>query len=220
MIKGILFDMDGILFDSEVFYHDGNYEVLKRLGYEGPKDALLEGIGGTMDMIMTLHERLLNHRYTKEEILAESDKYFLEEHPIPYKEYMFKDIPETLMELKKRGYLLACCSSSPKTTIQEGLTEMGILEYFDYLVSSEDLPHPKPSPDVYLEAAKVLGLKAEECVVYEDSDMGIESGKRAGMLVIAREDKRFHQTQEKADVKIQHAKEMLAYLDKENVCRK
>ncbi len=215
MIKAVLFDMDGILYDSEGFYYDGNYNQLVELGYTGKKEALLDGVGQTVDGIINLYYELLGHSVSKEEIRRANDAYY-EKHPLVSKDLMFDHVPEMVQKLHQDGYKLACCSSSPLSVIEHSLEEMGIRSYFDYVQSGEEIRAPKPAPDIYLLASKALNVNKDECVVYEDSDMGIEAGKNAGMFVIARRDNRFKQTQSKADVIVDDIVEMVHYIERMN----
>ena len=187
VIKAVLFDMDGILFDSEKFYYDGNYNHLVGLGYTGEKEALLDGVGRTLDGIVDLFYELLNHTVSKEEIRRTNDAYY-DSHPICVKDLMFDHIPEMVKKLHDDGYKLACCSSSAFNEIEYSLKEMGIRKYFDFIESSEKIAHPKPAGDIYELASAALGVSKDECIVYEDSDKGIAAGKNAGMKVIAVED--------------------------------
>ena len=215
MIKAVLFDLDGILFDSEGFYFQGNLTQLKELGYTGSEEELLKGIGCTMDKIYALYYELLNKKVSIDEIQRRNEEYY-ESHPVPYKELMFDGVDIITKRLKENGIQLACCSSSPYDIIEEALKEMDIRKNFTYIQSAEEVDHPKPFPDVYVSACEHLHLLPEECVVYEDSDFGIESGKRAGMRVVCRIDKRFGQKQSKADVMVKDIYGLYEWIEREN----
>ena len=213
MIKAVLFDMDGILFDSEQFYYEGNLKTLRELGYQGEGKELLRGVGCTLDKIFELYYELLDYKVPIETIRQTNDAYY-EKNPINYKELMFDGVEEVLKKLKEKKILVACCSSSPYTQILDGLKQMGIESYFDYIESAEKVKHPKPAPDIYLDAIHHLQVKPEECVVYEDSDYGIMAGKKAGAKVLAREDKRFGQSQKEADVIVKDVYELYDWIER------
>lgn len=215
MIKAVLFDMDGILFDSEGFYFQGNLNWLRELGYQGDEKELLKGVGLTVDNILRFYHSLLDGKVPLEQLYQINDAYY-KNHPINYYELMFEGVPEITKKLKEEGYLLACCSSSPYNMIEDGLNQMGIRDNFTYIQSAEDVKAPKPNPAVYLAALNYFGLKKEECIVYEDSDIGIEAGKKAGMLVVAREDLRFGQSQKEADVIVKDIYELYAWIERKN----
>ena len=207
MAKAVLFDMDGILYDSEIQYAKVTERVMRSLGYTGPSEPLYETVGKTSEGTWQLLFDLLDGNYSRREIEQAWIKDSCE-HPIDYHAIMFEDIPAALRTLKENGFLLACCSSSSKALIEKSLKDMGIAEYFSFSVSAEEIENPKPAPDIYLLAAEKLGVRAEECWVYEDSKIGIEAGRRAGMKVIARREERFHQNQMESDYIVNNASEM------------
>ncbi|MEE3487640.1 MAG: HAD family phosphatase [Bulleidia sp.] len=220
MITAVLFDMDGILYDSEAWYMKGSIETMKELGYTGDMQALNKALGLTVNEMYRYFRSLLNNKVSVKRIAEVNDAYYAE-HPLPpYQEIMFPHVPEVLKGLKQDGYLLACCSSSPLDTIRESLEAMGILGYFDFMESGENVKHSKPDPEIYLQAASHLKVKPSECIVYEDSRTGIESGKRAGMTVIARRDERFKQDISEADHAVNDVMEMAAMVREINTCRK
>ncbi len=199
MIRAVLFDMDGILCDSEHFYMEGTIDQMRAYGYTGPAEKIYGIIGTTMDGTYDLLYDLLDHKVDRETIRKNNEDYFSRLHPVPYKEIMFPRVPEMLQKLRALGLQTACCSSSPYETILKSLQAMGIDKDFDYIASSDQFTPTKPAPDIYLAAAKALGRTPQECIVYEDSTMGIAAGKNAGMEVIAREDRRYGQDQSQAD---------------------
>ncbi len=211
MKKAVLFDMDGILYDSERFYMDNTITVMRSLGYKGPEEALYRVVGTTSSGTWKILCDLLDREYTGRQI-EQAWISNLQKHPLDYEAAMFRDIPESLRRLKEHGLKTACCSSSSVRVIHDSLEKMGIDACFDYVISSEEIEHPKPDPMIYLLAAEKLGVKPEDCAVYEDSALGIESGKRAGMLVIARKDDRFHQDQTRADKLVSCAEQMTDYI--------
>lgn len=214
MIKAVLFDMDGILYDSERFYMDITVRVMRSLGYTGPEESLYAVVGTTAKGTWKILYDLLEGEYSGRTIERKWIEY-LRGHPLNYAEAMFPDIPETLKRLQDAGIRMACCSSSTPSVIQDSLKQMQILSYFTYVVSSEEIERAKPDPMIYLLAAEKLDVKPEECAVYEDSALGIEAGKRAGMLVIARKDDRFLQNQDGADRIVTSAAQMADYILKE-----
>jgi HAD superfamily hydrolase (TIGR01509 family) len=207
MEKAVLFDMDGILYDSELQYARVTEQVMRNLGYTGPSEALYDTIGCTADGTWQILYDLLDGNCSRHEIEM-AWKEYNQSHPIDYRAIMFDDIPETLRTLKENGFRMACCSSSSKRVILDSLRDMGIENYFDVVISGEEIDHPKPEPDIYLLAARQLNTLPENCVVYEDSRIGIEAGRRAGMKVIGRRDTRFNQNQSAAHCLVENAGEM------------
>lgn len=211
MKTAVLFDMDGILYDSERFYMNNTITVMRALGYTGPEEALYQVIGTTSSGTWKILYDLLDGEYSGKQI-EQAWISHLKEHPIDYKKAMFPDIPDSLQRLQEHGIRMACCSSSSVRVIKDSLERMEITSFFDYVVSSEELERPKPDPMIYLLAAEKLGADPDDCAVYEDSTLGIESGKRAGMMVIARRDERFKQDQSRADKLVECAAQLTDYI--------
>ncbi|HEY5741138.1 MAG TPA: HAD family hydrolase, partial [Terrimicrobiaceae bacterium] len=92
---------------------------------------------------------------------------------------------ELLTELKGAGISCAVGSSTSRTNLDSIFASTGLGEFFDVVVSGEDVRHGKPAPDVFLRAAELLGLPARNCIVFEDALFGIEAAHRAGMKVVA-----------------------------------
>ena len=182
-IRGILFDMDGLVLDSERLYTRFWMESAHLLGYpmtlqqalgmrslnrEAGQAKLIEyfGPGISYSQVRNLRIRLMDA--------------YIEEHGIAPK----PGIRELLAFLKAQGIRTAIASSSPMENIHRHLAANGLLDAFDQLCSGYEVPNGKPAPDIYLYAASRLGLKAEECLALEDSPAGIESGYRAGCLPV------------------------------------
>lgn len=97
---------------------------------------------------------------------------------------------------------IGLASSSTKETISKVLDTIELKSYFDVIVSGEDFVESKPNPEIYHDTLKKLGLNQQNCIVIEDSTVGIQAAKNAGLFVIAKEDKRFNFDQSKADFSI------------------
>ncbi len=208
--------MDGILFDSERHYMRGTVEWMTELGYDGNPESIYRIMGTTMDVTYDILYGLLEGRVPREELIRINEDYFLNRHPVNTGELMFPDVKEALQVLKEEGIRMAVCSGSSADLIRTSLEEMGIREYFQCVISAEDCAHSKPAPDVYLRAADELGVRPQECIVYEDSAAGIAAGRAAGMFTAARKDSRFCQDQSGADVIVNNCMELAEIVRKEN----
>lgn len=214
MIKAILFDMDGVLIDSEYYYHFGTYKWMKRLGFKGDHQELNKLIGTTMATTYDMLYDMFDGKYTKEELAEINEKYFGEEDPLDCKKIMFANVKECLVSFRQMGLKLALCSASPMNTIMDNLRQMEIEDLFDCIVSGDDFERSKPDPMIYLYAMDKLHVTSEECIVYEDSTIGIAAGKASKAFCIARKDDRFGQDQSQADMLINDINELLDYVRK------
>ena len=175
MIRGAIFDMDGLLLDSECIWQRGWYEIAEEMGISLPDTFTMEvcgTCGSQMEMVVRRNYRVDDPQRIMDACRERVYRY--EEEGVPLK----PGAEEILSGMKNRGVLLAVGSSSPIEMIRSNLEKAGVLSYFDALACGREAAHPKPAPDIFLLAAKKLGLPPEECLVFEDSPSGVEAGCR------------------------------------------
>ena len=182
-IRGVLFDMDGLVLDTEKLYTRFWKEAANELGYPMTYEQAL----GMRSLNRNLGQAKLEayfgpgvsySRIRQRRVLlmdAHIEKYGIDAKP---------GIRELLSFLKENGILCAITSSAPMETIRRHLAAHDLLEQFDRLCSGHDMPNGKPAPDIYLHGAAALGLKPEECLALEDSPTGILSAYRAKCLPV------------------------------------
>lgn len=214
MIKAILFDMDGVLIDSEYYYHFGTYTWMKRLGFKGDHKELNKLIGTTMATTYDMLYEMFDGKYSKEELTRVNEEYFEKEDPLDCKKIMFANVKECLVSFRQMGLKLALCSSSSMKIIMNNLRQIDIEHLFDCIVSGDDFERSKPDPMIYLYAMDKLQVKCDECIVYEDSTIGIAAGKASKAFCVARKDDRFGQDQSQADMLVNDINELLDYVRK------
>ena len=178
-VKGILFDMDGLVLDTEKLYTRFWMEAAWELGFPMTKEQALGlrslgGMDGQRKLWAYFGEKA-DYTAIRTRRVGLMDAY-IREHGVEAK----PGIRELLDHLKDKGIRCAITSSSSLTVIRQHLGSLGLAERFDALCSGKDVPHGKPAPDIYLHGAKTLGLRPEECLALEDSPAGIESAFRAG----------------------------------------
>ena len=177
-IKGAIFDLDGTLVDSMGVWHRIDDEFLGRRGF--PADESYKQAVKTMKYETAAHYTI--ERYglseTPEEVMAEWDSMALHEY-----RYNIKCKPgaaEFLNELKKRGIKIALATVSHRALLEAVLKGNHIFELFDVLTDVSQVSRGKEEPDLYWFAAKQMELEPEECIVFEDVLLGIDSAKRGG----------------------------------------
>lgn len=178
-IRGVIFDLDGTLLDSEENYYQADRELLARRGVEFSREEKLRCIGlSTGEMMARLKERytLLD---SPERLTAEKNTAY--GHLLKEKARLFPKARELARELKRRGYRLGIASGSSAEVVHLALEVTGIRSLFDAVVSSEETGPGKPHPGVFLEAARRLGIPPQHCLVVEDAPAGVEAALEAGM---------------------------------------
>lgn len=180
----VLFDLDGTLVEAKDWHYEALNRALRLFGFEISREDHLTVYDGlpTRNKLVLLTER---------EGLPETlyDLIFRFKQEFTYQEIRdncqpLSNVVNTLKELKTRGYVLGLCSNSIRKSIELILDYSCISEYFDLILSNQDVTFAKPDPEIYLTAAKRLGVSPEECIVVEDNPKGIEAGRAAGMRVI------------------------------------
>jgi len=180
--QAVIFDMDGVLLDSEQLWNQSKREVVREFGGHWREDAPTAMIGMSSPEWSAYMRDTLGVPMAADEInRAVVDR--MEQH---YREHL-PLLPGAVDVVRRvhRRWPLALASSANREIIDRVLDLAGLAEEFKATVSSEEVEHGKPAPDVYLEAARRLGVPADRCVAIEDSSNGIRSAAAAGMAVIA-----------------------------------
>lgn len=184
MKQCIIFDMDGVIIDSEHIHMACEREIFRLLKISISDDEHHAFVGATDETMWTRiessHElpinipRIIN---LKRSLYMEYLKREVYIKPIPY-------VLELIVDLYKRGFLLALASSSPHSQINYILNDFRIKPYFHSIISGEDVENGKPNPEIFLKAANSVNVSPQSCVVVEDSYNGVTGAKKANMKCI------------------------------------
>lgn len=184
MLKAVIFDMDGVLIDSEPLHYEANrILLLNKFNIELKYEYYKQFIGST---VKYLWEKMKNDfgidGYTAEELKLMADE--IKEELIDTDGYeQIEGVAEFVCGLSDH-YKLAVASSSYLKNIKRNMDNLGITDEFEQLISGTEVENPKPSPDIFIEVAKRLGVKPCECLVIEDSKNGVLAAKNAGMACL------------------------------------
>ncbi len=184
MIKAIIFDMDGVLIEAKEWHYEALNRALGLFGYEISRAAHLTTYDGLPTKkkleLLSLEEGLpmqlhgvineLKQQYTMEMVHTTCRPRFNHEF--------------ALSRLKAEGYKLAVASNSISDTISVMLQKAHLYNYFDVILSNQDVTHSKPHPEIYQEAIRRLNLTPEQCLVVEDNEHGIQAAKSAQAAVL------------------------------------
>ena len=183
MIQGVIFDMDGLMFDTEPVWGACWAPVLEKFGLEVP-EGMVAGVRGCAGD--TMHAAL--RRFLGDD--APVEQIWIDEKELVHERINTEGVPkkpglDDLLEyLHDCGIPLAVASSSTKAAIHANLRNGGIEKYFDVLLSGESLGRGKPDPLIFYETAKVLGTDPARTLVLEDSFNGVEAGYRGGFITV------------------------------------
>ena len=207
----VIFDMDGVIVDTEAFYTDQERRFADDNGLPVSDDEVIALVGQSHQTFQsTLQDwwRRVGRELTGDEAEATFEEWASHE-ACDYRSIMNPGVAETISELHGRGVRVALASSSPMKNIVKVLDACGLDGIFEVVVSGEQFHESKPNPEIYLHTLESLGLSAEECCCVEDSVPGITAGKRAGLTVFAKREERFGFTQEMADVIIDQIPDLI-----------
>jgi HAD superfamily hydrolase (TIGR01509 family) len=181
-IEAVVFDLDGVLVDSEHVWDEIRENLARERGGRWHERAQADMMGMSSPEWSRYMHDVIGLAEPPEEINAEVVRRILEryEREVP----LLGGAAEAVEQLAA-GFRLAVASSSNRPVIDAVLRKTGLGRFFEVTVSSEEVERGKPSPDVYLEAARRLMLPPEDCAAVEDSGNGIRSARGAGMRVLA-----------------------------------
>ncbi|QPZ38228.1 HAD family hydrolase [Paramicrobacterium chengjingii] len=182
-IDAVIFDCDGVLVDSEVLTMTVGQRVLADLGWHVELSTLIEMFVGC------------THEYYVEQVEKNLGRKLEDDWSLPYRPWYDEAFAEDLREIEgisdaveRIALPTAVASNSDHERIRSSLTTVGLFDRFDgRICSAEDVPDGKPAPDVYLKAAETLGVAPERCIAVEDSNVGVQAARAAGMTVLAYE---------------------------------
>jgi HAD superfamily hydrolase (TIGR01509 family) len=182
MVQGVIFDMDGLMFDTEPVWGRCWAPVCARYGLEVP-DGMVAGVRGRAGETMLAALRSYLGKDAPVERIWEDEKAMVREIQlagVPKK----PGLDDLLEYLRDCGIPMAVASSSPKPAIEANLANAGIAGFFDVTLSGESLGRGKPDPLIFIETATLLGTAPSRTIVLEDSFTGVEAGFRGGFKTI------------------------------------
>lgn len=181
MKQGAIFDMDGLLFDTERMYRDSWKQSAQQFGLVHNPDfprAVCGSSGAHMREIILQYYPQVDAKAFADDCILRVERE-LETH-VPEK----SGVRDILQYFKQHGVRVAVASSSKRATVLHNLKQADIFSYFDAIVSGDQVTHGKPAPDIFLLAAQQIGCEPENCYVFEDGTNGIRAGAAAGCTTI------------------------------------
>ncbi|MDY4522764.1 MAG: HAD family phosphatase [Atopobium sp.] len=179
-VRAVLFDMDGVLIDSEPFYNQRIDAFLKSIG-RAP-ESMIDFTGSNDNAIW---ETLVPEDATLRDALHAQYDAYRAVHPVDCVSRGNPQAPKLFEALHARGVLTAICSSSELSMIQEYMHVQNVESLIDFAISGTQCAYHKPHPEIYLSAMEALGVQPRQCLVVEDSPIGIRAGLASGARVVA-----------------------------------
>lgn len=182
-IEAVVFDMDGLMFDTEAVCRRAHNEAGEKLGIADADGLYFKSLGMTYDNMTRFYAVLFNDEKLAGEFvrqISEISMYIYENEPLEIK----PGLMELVDYLEENNYTKAIASSAPLYEISDHLAKCSLTASFRTIISGHELKHGKPAPDIYLLAADTLKVKPENMLVLEDSVFGIEAAYGAGAIPI------------------------------------
>jgi mannitol-1-/sugar-/sorbitol-6-/2-deoxyglucose-6-phosphatase len=191
MIEAVIFDMDGLLIDSEPLWQEAEINVFGKIGVHLTREECMQTMGYKISEVVPYwYKRKPWENKSFEELEAEIFEEAI--RLIIEKGEPMKGVNYILDFFRDRKIRIGLASTSPIRIIKTVLSKLNISHYFEVLHSAEFEEYGKPHPAVFINAAKKLGLEAHSCLVFEDSFNGLIAAKSARMNTIAIPDKHYH----------------------------
>ena len=209
-LQCVIFDMDGVIIDSEEIHKKAYYETFKSLGVDVSEELYKTMTGSST---INAFQKLVNHFNLDdipEELVLQKRKCYVNYFENDPTLSLVNGVKELIQFLYKQNLTLVLASSSAMVNINRVFSRFDLNEYFTAKISGADLIASKPHPEIFEKAAILGGVSKEQCIVIEDSDNGIEAANKAGIYAIGYRNLLItDQTLNKADLIINDFKELI-----------
>jgi beta-phosphoglucomutase len=184
MIQTVIFDMDGVLIDSEPIHHLAYIQHFKELEIEVDKALYNSFVGGSTKNIYKRIKDIYELSHSVEDLVNRKRALFSAVFDQDVSIKLMDGVFDLIKELHQNGIQLIVASSSSYTNINMIFEKFGLNPYFSAKVSGEDFPESKPNPAIFNKAVELSGHQKETCIIIEDSTNGIKAANAAGVFVI------------------------------------
>jgi HAD superfamily hydrolase (TIGR01509 family) len=181
-VKAVVFDMDGLLINTEVLWRDGMIGAARALGLDLSMDAFRRMIGTPWERTEEILREEFGADFDVKAYLDDAGRRFHDE--LDLENLLKAGVVELLDRLDALGLPRAIATSSARESVEAHLGPSGVLGRFDAVIARGDYERGKPAPDPFLNAAKALGVAPQDCLALEDSHTGVRAAHAAGMMTV------------------------------------
>ena len=179
----MIFDMDGVIFDTERLYLEVWQEIFKEYGYVLEKEDYLSCMGRGREKVKEIYISKFGVKLPIDEMYRLKDERL--DYRIENEANLLKEgVIETLEYLKDNNYKVGLATSARRNRVKRDLSKFNIKKYFDYIITGEEVKKGKPNPEIFLKAMEMLSENKENTLIIEDSKSGIEAAIKSGAKVL------------------------------------
>lgn len=186
-LKAVIFDLDGVIVFTDKFHYQAWKKMADQMGiyFDEEINNRLRGVSrmDSLEIILERYQGAPLSEEKKEALAAQKNETYRELLKTMTPEDVSKEVRDTLTEIRRRGYGISLGSSSKNARFI--LEQVGLTDAFDQISDGSSITKSKPDPEVFLNAAELLGEKPEDCLVVEDAEAGIDAGIAGGMKTAA-----------------------------------
>lgn len=185
MIKTVIFDMDGVLVNSEPLHHEVSSIQFKDLNIDVTEDIYSTFTGNSNKMIYKKLKDRFQLPHEIDDLILAKNNLFIDAFDKKEDLHLMPGVKDLIIDLYNNGIQLIVASSSEMAIINKVFERFDLNQYFTHKVSGEDFPESKPNPAIFLKAASLSETPIKQCIVIEDSTNGIKAANAAGIFCIA-----------------------------------